>query len=91
MPWWLDLLRTPMAAPETPGLRRLRFIWLGLCLVLAIVVVAQPPLRAIGGPAAPIAAALLLFATILHGIVYFVLKARADTAWLGRAAEEPDA
>ena len=38
MPLWLDLLRTPMAAPETGALRRMRLVWQGLCLSVALVV-----------------------------------------------------
>ena len=38
MPLWLDLLRTPMAAPETRPLRRLRLAWQALCLTSAAVV-----------------------------------------------------
>ena len=40
MPLWLDMLRTPMAAPETRDLRRLRRIWQVLCLLLAATVIA---------------------------------------------------
>ena len=38
MPLWLDLLCTPMAAPETRPLRRLRLAWQALCLTSAAVV-----------------------------------------------------
>ena len=52
MPLWLDLLRTPMAAPETRPLRRLRLAWQALCLTSAAVVGFFSSLRhAIGRPA----------------------------------------
>ena len=44
MPLWLDMLRTPMAAPETRDLRRLRRIWQVLCLLLAASVAGLQPL-----------------------------------------------
>lgn len=35
MPLWLDLLRTPMAAPETATLKRMRLVWQSLCFSTA--------------------------------------------------------
>ena len=82
MPLWLDLLRTPMAAPETPVLRRWRFIWQALCLSSAAVVGFFGLLhRALGRPAA-LAAAALLVATAISTMVYLVRKQRADAAFL---------
>ncbi len=82
MPLWLDLLRTPMAAPETPALRRMRFAWQGLCLTSALVVGLFGPIhRAVGRPAAFAAAALLL-ATMTSTVAYLFRKQRADKAFL---------
>src|SRR3546814_11714535 len=39
MPLWLDMLRTPMAAPETIRLRVIRLAWLSLCVSLAGLVI----------------------------------------------------
>lgn len=38
MPLWLDLLCTPMAAPETRTLRRMRYIWQAMCLTCAVAI-----------------------------------------------------
>lgn len=82
MPLWLDLLRTPMAAPETRSLRRLRLAWQALCLSSALFVGFFAPLRHALGRPAPIAAAALLFATLVHTWAYLSRKNRADAAWL---------
>ncbi|GLI99451.1 MULTISPECIES: hypothetical protein [unclassified Sphingobium] len=82
MPLWLDLLRTPMAAPETPALRRMRFTWQALCLTCALVVGLFSPLRHAIGRVAPIGAALILFATAAHTCLYLLRKQRADRAFL---------
>jgi hypothetical protein len=82
MPLWLDLLRTPMAAPETAALRRLRLSWQALCLGSALVVGLFSPLRHVIGRAAPLLAAILLVATVICTAIYFVLKQRADKAHL---------
>lgn len=82
MPLWLDLLRTPMAAPETPVLRRMRFTWQALCVTCALVVGFLSPLRHSVGRAAPIAAALILLATGSYTCLYLFQKQRADRAFL---------
>ena len=84
---WLDLLRTPMAAPETRALRRLRLGWQALCFVCAATIGFFGPLhRALGRPAAYGSAALLL-ATAVWTVVYLVRKQRADAAFLRRAGD----
>jgi hypothetical protein len=89
MPLWLDLLRTPMAAPETRPLRLLRRAWQALCLTSAAVVGFFSTLRhAIGRPA-PIVAGALLFATLCLTWVYLSRKHRADTAFLDAAGGQP--
>lgn len=82
MPLWLDLLRTPMAAPETRSLRRLRHAWQALCLSSALVVGFLAPLRHALGRPAPIAAAALLCATLVLTWIYLSRKNRADAAYL---------
>src|SRR3546814_16325681 len=64
MPLWLDMLRTPMAAPETIRLRVMRLAWLSLCVALAGSVILLEPLQAHLGTAAPCMIALLLGAAL---------------------------
>ena len=82
MPLWLDLLRTPMAAPETPSLRRMRLTWQTLCLSSALVVVLFRPFHRAVGQLAPLTAALLLIVTGGWTAFYLVRKHRADTVFL---------
>ncbi|AOH87257.1 hypothetical protein AWL63_24195 (plasmid) [Sphingomonas panacis] len=82
MPLWLDLLRTPMAAPETGSLRRLRLTWQGLCLATALAVGFFRPMRQALGQRAPILAAVLLLATAISTVIYVARKQRADKAYL---------
>lgn len=88
MPLWFDMLRTPMAAPETRDLRRLRGIWQALCLSLAAGIVMLGPLRRAAGRAAPCALAALLVATLLITALYIARKHRADTAFLEPAGKD---
>lgn len=85
MPLWLDLLRTPMAAPETPKLRRMRFTWQALCVTCALVVGFFSSLRHAFGRAAPIGAVLILLATAAYTCLYLLRKQRADRAFLDNA------
>ncbi|MDF0490573.1 hypothetical protein PX554_20790 [Sphingomonas sp. H39-1-10] len=82
MPLWLDLLCTPMAAPETPKLRRMRLTWQALCVTCALVAGLFSPLRHAVGRAAPIGAALILLATAAYTCLYLFRKQRADRAFL---------
>lgn len=36
MPLWLDMLKTPMAAPETPRLKTMRRTFQALCILCAL-------------------------------------------------------
>ncbi len=87
MPLWLDLLRTPMAAPETHPLRRMRLIWQGLCLSSALVAGFFHSLHSVLGRAAPCLVLALLVATGLHTWLYLHRKNAADTAFLDRSGE----
>jgi hypothetical protein len=85
MPLWLDLLRTPMAAPETDDLRFMRRTFQVLCVLSAIGVLAISPLvRLFGRPASFVVAALLIM-TALHTALYVFRKNRADNAFLDAA------
>lgn len=88
MPLWLDLLRTPMAAPETVALRRLRLTWQALCLTLAANVALLQPLEHVLGRAAACLAAALMIATLCVTILYLTRKHRADCAFLDSPGED---
>ena len=81
----ITFLKTPMAAPETRTLRRMRRLWMALCWSLALAVLLLPALKTLLGPWAALPALLLTVAAMLHGFVYFRAKARADDAF-GREA-----
>jgi len=84
---WLDLLRTPMAAPETGPLRRMRFTWQALCILTAVGVGYFGPLHRALGRTAPVAAGVLLIATVLYTILYLARKNAADNAFLEQAGD----
>lgn len=88
MRWWLDMLRTPMAAPETQALRRSRHLWQFLCIALAASILCLRPLRAHVGAGAGLVCATLLLAAIVCGLRYFRAKNAADDAWLVERAGE---
>lgn len=87
MPFWLDLLRTPMAAPETLFLRLMRHVWQGLCVALATTILLIAPLKHLFGSRATFLAAGLILLTATHGLIYFRVKNRADNGGIGQAGE----
>lgn len=87
MPLWLDLLRTPMAAPETPALRRMRRIWQALCFSVALSVSFFTQIHAVIGRAAPCFVAGLLVGAGLYTWLYLRRKNAADNVFLERAGE----
>jgi len=82
---FITFLKTPMAAPETRSLRRMRKLWIALCWSLALAVLLLPVVKVLLGKWAALPALLLLAAAMLHGLVYFRAKARADDAFGGEA------
>ena len=82
MPLWFDLLRIPMAAPETRRLRRMRFAWQLLCLLTALCAGFVAPLRGVLGQAAPCLVAVLIMLTLIQSLIYWTAKQRADNAVL---------
>jgi len=88
MPLWLDLLRTPMAAPETAMLRSMRRTFQLLCVACAICVVLVSPLTALLGRAAPVGIAGLLLTTAIYTGLYVFRKNRADEAFLAAATSD---
>lgn len=92
--FWLDFLKTPMAAPETSGLRALRMIVLSLAVALAMSIALLKPMRAVLGTGAGGAIAGLLVALLVLVPVYVTRKNRADGAYLDqllRDRHEPGA
>ena len=87
MPLWLDLLRTPMAAPETRFLRWMRHAWQALCIMLAVAILSFGRMRAAIGPVAPRLVAGLMLLTAVHTLIYIRVKGRADDAHLAGAGE----
>ena len=82
MPLWLDLLRTPMAAPETRSLKAMRITILTVCGLLLGSIAALGPLRAaIGSGAGAMIAAMLTVLTVTVPIYVFI-KNRADNPYL---------
>ena len=91
---WLDFLKTPMAAPETKGLRLLRMTVLSLAIALASSILMLKPLRLVLGVGAGGAIAGLLAALAVVVPVYVFRKNRADGAYLDelvRGHDEHDA
>lgn len=90
MPLWLDLLRTPMAAPETGELRAMRRTFQVLCVLCAVGVLAISPFTSLLGRAAGVGVAALLIMTALHTALYVTRKNRADAAFLDAAVSGGD-
>ena len=82
MPLWFDLLRTPMAAPETRHLRRMRIAWQVLCLLTALCVGFIAQLRGELGQGAPCIVAVLFMLTLAQSLIYWAAKQRADNTVL---------
>ena len=86
----LDILRTPMAAPETRSLKVMRMTILAICGVLVVSIAAIDPLRAVIGIGAGAVVAGLLLALAALVPVYLVIKTRADDAHLSALIAETD-
>ena len=87
---WLEFLKTPMAAPETSGLRTLRIVVLSLAVALALSIVLLKPMRALLGAGAGGAVAGLLLALIVLVPVYVIRKNKADGAYLDDLIRDRD-
>ena len=88
MPLWLEMLRTPMAAPETRRLKTMRMTILSICVVLLFSIAALAPLRAAIGIAAGGIVAVLLAVLAVLVPVYIVIKNRADDRYLDTLVED---
>lgn len=78
----LDVLRTPMAAPETRGLKLMRMTILAICGALVVSISAIDPVRAVIGIGAGAAVAGLLLVLGALVPVYLMVKNRVDDAHL---------
>ena len=87
MPLWLDMVRTPMAAPETPRLRRMRRTSQALCLSLAVAVFFAGAISRAAGRVGPCLITTLLIATVAYTALYLIGKHRADQAFLKQPGE----
>ena len=77
-----ELAKTPMAAPESLKLKRMRIAWLLLCVLLAFSIGQLSLLKTLLGlKGALIPLALLMVVPVL-GWRYFRLKRIADDRWL---------
>ena len=77
----LDHLLTPMAAPETKGLRRMRLFWITSCALLGAGAGGIRLWTHLAGLWASAIVAALLATTVMLGVIYLRIKNRADAAW----------
>ena len=91
MPLWLDLLRTPMAAPETRALRDLRLVWLALCVASALAVGGFHQLHVALGRPPPCPPRRRRGARALGRGVQRARNHAADAVWRDRAGDADDA
>lgn len=77
-----QLAKTPMAAPETSSLKRLRYCWMILCILAAVSVGQIAFLKTLFGSRAGLIPLALLLCVMIVGWVYFRAKRSADDAWL---------
>ncbi|MEL7519112.1 MAG: hypothetical protein AAFN48_09170 [Pseudomonadota bacterium] len=88
MSWLSDLMPVPLAAPETPELRRARYRTVGSCLLVAALVLFFGSLRsAIGLLALPLVVGAATFA-LVQGWLWLKAKNAADDAWLLREKDD---
>jgi hypothetical protein len=90
MPLWLDMMKTPMAAPETDELRGMRRTFQVLCVASALGVLSISTLVQLFGRPASFVVAALLAVTALHTTLYVFRKNRADNAYLDAAVSSED-
>lgn len=84
----LEFMATPMTAPETPALRKMRLCWVALCALLCAGVSGISLWTSLIGQWASSLVLVLAISTPCVGWIYFSAKTKADDAWYPR---EPDA
>jgi fatty acid desaturase len=77
-----NLVPVPIAAPETPALRRARFSLIVGLVALAAIVGFWPPLHHTFGILAVAVFAGLAVMIVVQGAFYVTIKRRADDEWL---------
>lgn len=80
--FWLEWLKTPMAAPETRTLKTMRMAILIVDIAIVLAIAFLRPLREALGPAASGGLAGLSISLAVLVAVYVVTKNRADGAYL---------
>lgn len=84
-----DRLPAPMAAPETPQLRRMRVTLIAQLAMLAVLTAAVPALSQTSLRAIGVFAWLALAgSSLIVGVRWLTTKIRADKAWAVREREE---
>ncbi|MEL6487060.1 MAG: hypothetical protein AAFQ13_07945 [Pseudomonadota bacterium] len=88
MSWLRDIMPVPLAAPETAGLRRARYLTMGSCVVVAAIVLFFEPLHAALGPfTLPMLVAAATY-SIVQSWLWITAKNAADDAWLYRESDD---
>lgn len=88
MNWLRAIMPVPLAAPETAGLRRARYLTTGSCVLVAAIVLFFKPLHAaLGAFALPMLVAVATH-SILQSWVWIKAKNAADDAWLYRESDD---
>jgi hypothetical protein len=88
MSWLRDLMPVPLAAPETAGLRRARYLTMVSCVLVATFVLFFEPLHAaLGSFALPMLVAAATY-SIVQSWLWIEAKNAADDAWLHRESDD---
>jgi len=74
----IDYMKTPMAAPETPTLKRMRVTLMVLCCLVAVGSMLITVLVNVLGLGAAAIMVLLVVVTPVHALIYFAKKNRVD-------------
>lgn len=88
MSWLSDMMPAPLAAPETAGLRRARYLTMVSCVLVATFVLFFEPLHAaLGSFALPMLVAAATY-SIVQSWLWIEAKNAADDAWLHRESDD---
>ncbi len=88
MSWLSDMMPVPLAAPETAGLRRARYLTMVSCVLVATFVLFFEPLHAaLGSFALPVLVAAATY-SIVQSWLWIEAKNAADDAWLYRESDD---
>lgn len=88
MSWLSDMMPVPLAAPETAGLRRARYLTMGSCVLVTTFVLFFELLHAaLGSFALPVLVAAATY-SIVQGWFWIKTKNAADDVWLYRESDD---